>query len=138
MRSTMNIFALTALLAVARANSDTLDVVIQDRAFVPETLSVNTGDVVRWTNQDDMPHTVTAKGKFDSGKLMLGKTFVRKFEKAGSFPYGCTIHKSMKAIVEAKTTSAAAPSDAASKPAQKAPAPAPAPPAKKESGGYGY
>lgn len=31
--------------------------------FVPETLTVNPGDTVRWVNRDFFPHTATAQDK---------------------------------------------------------------------------
>lgn len=74
---------------------------IEGFVFSPQTLKIQAGSTVVWTNRDPAPHTVTADdGTFDSGMLQSGATFRRTFEKAGTFRYTCTIHPSMKGVVE--------------------------------------
>ena len=79
-------------------------VTIQDYTFSPQTLTVKAGTTVTWVNKDSAPHTVTAvdssatdagtTGLFDS-QLGQGQTFTFTFDKAGTYFYECTIHKSM-------------------------------------------
>lgn len=75
-------------------------VAIQDFAFVPAALSVQTGATVTWTNMDIVPHTVTADdGSFRSGSLAQGQHFSVTFHQAGSVPYHCEFHASMHGTV---------------------------------------
>jgi plastocyanin len=75
-------------------------VVMKSFAFEPATVTVKVGDSVTWTNQDSANHTVVAdNGEFKSGDLANGGTFTFAFTKAGSYPYHCSIHPSMKGTV---------------------------------------
>ena len=81
---------------------------IQNFAFTPQTLTVNVGDKVTWTNEDSAPHTVTSASDistgatqtalFDSGLVSPGSSFSFTFTKAGTYFYECTIHKAMPAM----------------------------------------
>jgi len=64
--------------------------------FNPQSLSINKGTTVIWTNNDSMQHTVTANDNFDSGILAKGQSFSHKFDTAGTFDYICIIHPNMK------------------------------------------
>ena len=71
-------------------------VTIDAFAFLPASLAVSPGDVVRWTNADPVPHTVTAAGTFDSGSIAAGAAWTFKAEKTGRFDYVCAFHPMMK------------------------------------------
>jgi plastocyanin len=71
-------------------------VTIDAFAFTPASLAVRPGDVVRWTNADPVPHTVTAAGAFDSGSIAAGAAWTLKAERAGRFDYFCAFHPMMK------------------------------------------
>ena len=87
----------TAPGGVAAADSPhTHQVAIQGLLYVPETLTVRPGDVVVWTNKDPFPHTATAAGAFDSGSIAPGKSWRFTAKKAGTYPYLCTLHTTMK------------------------------------------
>lgn len=76
------------------------EVVISDFAFGPQTLTVDVGTTVTWTNEDAVVHTVTADdGSFDSGNLSTGDTFSQTFDTAGTYSYHCTPHPNMTAEV---------------------------------------
>jgi hypothetical protein len=48
---------------------------------------------VVWTQEGQLPHTVTADdGSFDSGEMGQGDTYSRTFQQPGSYPYYCTFH----------------------------------------------
>ena len=81
---------------VAADRVRTHEVVIQGLLYVPETLTVRPGDVVVWINKDPFPHTVTAAGAFDSGSIATGKSWRFTAKKAGTYPYLCTLHTTMK------------------------------------------
>jgi plastocyanin len=72
-------------------------ITIQNFAFAPSTITVVPGAAVTVTNRDSVAHTVTSKtGGFDTGDIQAGqsKTFTAP-NKAGSYPYICTIHQYM-------------------------------------------
>ena len=73
---------------------------IDNLAFSPATLNLKTGQQVTWTNQQDIAHTVTADGGAFDHQMPPGATFSFTFDKAGSFPYHCTIHPSMTATIQ--------------------------------------
>ena len=78
--------------------------------FVPDTITIEKGTTVRWTNNDPakqihnvMSGTVNGKagkpdGKFKSTMLLSGKTFEFTFNEAGEFPYFCQPHVAMGMI----------------------------------------
>ncbi len=85
----------------------TVDVSIINLSFQPQSITVNVGDTVRWTNNDavssyygsiPVPHTTTSgtnntpDGKWDSGTLSLGQAFSVTFTVPGTYPYFCSIH----------------------------------------------
>jgi hypothetical protein len=73
---------------------------IYNMAFSPTSLTIKAGTTVTWTNSDSYAHTVTANdNSFDSGNLGSGKTFSKTFSTAGTYPYHCNIHASMKATI---------------------------------------
>jgi plastocyanin len=71
--------------------------------FNPNTLSVAKNSGIIWTNNDNVPHTVTSfkdQGKtFDSSIIMPKKTFTIDASKLkpSEYDYFCTIHPFMKA-----------------------------------------
>jgi len=75
-------------------------VTIDNLAFSPATLNLKTGQQVTWTNKQDIAHTVTADGGAFDHQMPPGATFSFLFDKAGSFPYHCTIHPSMTATIQ--------------------------------------
>ncbi len=75
-------------------------VVMKNLAFDPDSVTIKVGESVTWTNEDSSTHTVVANnGEFDSGSLAKGDTFTFKFDKAGTYPYHCSIHPSMTGTV---------------------------------------
>jgi len=75
-------------------------VAIDNFAFSPATLNAKMGQQVTWTNKQDIAHTVTADGGAFDHQMPPGATFSFTFDKAGSFPYHCTIHPSMTATIQ--------------------------------------
>ncbi len=73
---------------------------IVDLTFDPATVEVDAGATVTWSNDDGIPHTVTARADdFNSGVLMSGDSFSQTFETPGSYDYFCAIHPSMAGTV---------------------------------------
>lgn len=68
--------------------------------YTPAVIEVPVGTDVIWTNDDQMPHTVTSMdGTFDSSDIAPGETFTLTFPTAGSFDYVCSFHPGMGATV---------------------------------------
>ena len=70
--------------------------------FKLPTLTVTTGAVVEFVNQDTTGHTATSADDktFNSGTLTLnGGSFKFTASKAGTFPYACMIHPDMKGSI---------------------------------------
>jgi plastocyanin len=98
--------ALALLLAVASPAfaadaGKTHKIAIRGMAFVPASIAVAPGDAVEWTNEDLVPHTVTATG-FDSSLIDPGKSWRHAFKAAGVAQYKCSLHPGMAGTVEVK------------------------------------
>jgi len=76
-------------------------VIESGNAFQPATLEVAVGDVITFENQDAAPHDVSIDGK-DLGTQGQGESVTWTAEKAGTFPYSCTIHPSMTGEIVVK------------------------------------
>jgi plastocyanin len=76
---------------------------VKNFAYEPATVTIDAGQSVRWVQDDDVPHTVTATDKsFDSGNLDAHKTWTHRFDKAGTYAYTCTYHPMMRGTVVVK------------------------------------
>jgi amicyanin len=76
---------------------------IANLSFTTKELQVHVGTRVRWVNQDQLQHSVTADdGSFDSGLIEPGQSYERVFAQPGSYAYHCTPHPFMtgKVVVE--------------------------------------
>ncbi len=72
------------------------NVEIKNYAFKPSEINVRPSEEITWTNNDSVPHTVTADdGSFDSGRLDLGGSYNYTFKDKSSFKYHCNYHASM-------------------------------------------
>jgi len=95
-----------AFAATAPANSSLAGAVkevavkIDNFSFSPATITVRAGTTVRWTNRDDIPHTVVSDDKvFKSKALDTDEAFTYTFTKPGTYGYFCSIHPKMIAKV---------------------------------------
>ncbi|MDD3247206.1 MAG: cupredoxin family copper-binding protein [Methanosarcina sp.] len=83
------------------AKTEIVDVEIRDYKYIPESLNVNVGQTVRWTNYDSVLHDVVGSG-IESEYLRQGETFTYTFEQEGTYDYICTIHPWMEGEVIAE------------------------------------
>jgi plastocyanin len=71
--------------------------------YEPDPLTVNKGDGVQWTNEDNTPHTVTSReeGLFDSSIISAGDTWLLNTAEldAGEYEYFCTLHPNMVGVL---------------------------------------
>jgi plastocyanin len=73
---------------------------IRTMTFNPKRLEIAPGTTVRWTNDDQLVHTVTADdGSWDSGPIEPGQSWSHTFAQPGEFAFHCTPHPFMKAVV---------------------------------------
>jgi plastocyanin len=57
------------------------------------TVTVHAGDTVAWENRGQVTHNAEASdGSWSSGNLLPGKTYSRRFDTPGEYPYVCTLH----------------------------------------------
>jgi plastocyanin len=71
-------------------------------SYMPAHLDVLTGESVMWSNSSARVHTVTAEdGSFDSGRVAAGGNFQHGFASAGSYPYYCRLHPTIRGEVDA-------------------------------------
>jgi plastocyanin len=74
---------------------------IAEFTYSPDPVVVQVGGKVTWRNDDNPPHTATAKdGSFDTGIIETGKQKSVTFKEAGTFAYYCTVHPFMHGTVE--------------------------------------
>src|SRR5258708_4847331 len=95
----------TALTIAGSACGATTDVSIHNFAFDPPSVSINTGDIVRWTENDGAFHSTTSDDAlWDSGSLPFHGQFPFQFNTAGEYPYHCTPHPFMTASVSVQAS----------------------------------
>jgi len=100
------------LLAAAPAAAGEAAVKIGNFTFGPQELKVKSGTTVTWTNEDDIPHTVTSTTMaFKSKALDSDDKFSFTFSTPGTYQYFCSLHPHMTGtiVVEAATGSNATP-----------------------------
>ncbi len=94
---------------VARAQSTTTAVSIDNFTFAPQQLTVKAGTTVTWTNKDDIPHGIAATGNaFNRSKALdTDDSYSFTFTTPGTYQYFCYIHPHMTGtiVVEAATGS---------------------------------
>jgi plastocyanin len=91
----------TATEPATASGGDTVQVAMRDILFVPEKVSARVGQTVRWTNEDDVAHTVKAEkgADFESKSVSKGESYKTKLTKAGTIDYVCTIHPSQRGTI---------------------------------------
>lgn len=91
------------LTSLAAPKASVHTVVMEGTQFSPAHLEVHVGDTVVWKNKDPFPHTATANDKtFDSGDIQSGGSWKFRAKTKGIFPYVCTLHSTMKAVLVVK------------------------------------
>jgi plastocyanin len=97
-----------AVQSTATPTSEPAAVSIIDLTFDPATIEVDAGATVTWTNDDSVPHTVTARdADFNSGVMMSADSFSQTFSEPGTYDYFCAIHPSMTGTVVVREPAAA-------------------------------
>lgn len=94
------LLALSLVFATVRSFAATAAMNIIDFQFVPQSVTVNVGDTVQWTNKGPSIHTTTSDtGLWDSGSMSPGQSFSQVFNTAGTFTFHCMPHPFMRGSV---------------------------------------
>jgi plastocyanin len=103
------VLAAAAVLALAvtgasqTASTATKAVSIKATAFQPATVTIATGDAVKWTNRDTKTHQVVANnGSFASPVIRPGNGYTHVFRSAGTFRYHDALHPALTGKVVVK------------------------------------
>jgi plastocyanin len=67
-------------------------------SFQPAELTLRLGESITWRNADPFPHTATGPA-FDSTSIAAGASWTYRPRVRGEFPYVCTLHPTMRAIL---------------------------------------
>jgi plastocyanin len=96
------VFTAVTVLALAVAGASrpaataTKTVKITASGFSPASVTIRTGDAVKWTNADTKNHQVVANnGTFASPTLAPGRSWTHTFNTAGTFRYHDALHPSL-------------------------------------------
>jgi plastocyanin len=77
-------------------------VIIEGLRYRPGIVEVKRGEPVRWVNEDPVPHTVTAAGRFDSHSIAPEGSWTYVPERTGEYDYTCRFHPTMKGKLEVR------------------------------------
>src|SRR5256885_233393 len=97
---------LLALIAIpAFAAEEAHTVVQKGRAFRPAEVSINRGESLTFTNNDEFIHQIYVQSPgfaFDSDERNPGQDITETFTAPGTFEVRCHIHPKMKLVVHVK------------------------------------
>jgi plastocyanin len=101
--ATVAVLALAVTGASQSASQATKAVAIKSTGFSPASVTIATGDAVKWTNRDTKNHQVVANnGSFASAVIKPGKSYTHTFNTAGTFRYHDALHPSLTGRVIVK------------------------------------
>jgi hypothetical protein len=75
---------------------------LADDRYDPPAATVPPGTTVRWVNNGQHLHTVTAAGHWDSGDLKPGQSYEATFLHEGTYEYSCRHHPGMRGVIIVK------------------------------------
>lgn len=80
-------------------DAGTVEATIEGQAF-SQPLTAKVGDVVTWTNNDAVPHSVVMDdGSCQTDQLSQNATASLAFSAAGDYAFHCGVHPSMTATI---------------------------------------
>ena len=93
--------AALAVGAAPAAPASTVTVQIKRSSFVPQTVTIKTGDAVKWVNTDTRNHQVVSNnGSFVSPILGPGKAYTHRFNAAGTYRYHDGLNATVRGVVK--------------------------------------
>jgi plastocyanin len=73
---------------------------IRSTGFVPKAVTVAGGDTVQWRNTDTATHQVVANsGAFASGTILPGRSYSKRLDTPGNYPYHDALKPTLKGTV---------------------------------------
>jgi plastocyanin len=101
----------TTSLAVSLGRAN---VIIANRSFNPENITVRVGTIITWINNDSSEHQIISdvgyagkSGGFSrqisdlkSSRMYKGSTYSYRFQRAGNFTYHCNIYPKLRGSVQ--------------------------------------
>jgi plastocyanin len=97
------VLALAVTGASQPASTATKAVSIRAAGFQPASVTIATGDAVKWTNRDTKTHQIVANnGSFASGVIRPGNGYTHVFRAAGTFRYHDALHPALTGKVIVK------------------------------------
>ena len=82
--------------SAAASGKTAMKVSIANFAFTPAEISISAGGTVTWTNDDGAPHGLEYQdGAKGTNLLLPGASFSRRFDRAGTYDYVCSVHPYM-------------------------------------------
>jgi plastocyanin len=80
----------------AEPSGGKVDIAIRGRAFRPAVMRLRAGQIIVWTNEDKVPHTVVGGGARSGAVPPHGRYELTPL-RPGRLEYRCTIHPEMRA-----------------------------------------
>jgi plastocyanin len=100
------VLAAAIVYPVAAAQQRAVELKIDNFAFAPQRVTVKAGTTVTWTNNDDIPHTVTSSDKLVKSKaLETNDKFSFTFTTPGDYEYFCSLHPHMTGTIVVEAAS---------------------------------
>lgn len=105
--SVLSLYGVAALIisGCQSLTAETVEVDIFKMEYIPQELTINRGDTVRWVNKERRQyHSVWFEelGEKDGEYFWPEETFERRFDTSGTFPYRCGPHPKMTGIIHVK------------------------------------
>ena len=103
MKKLVLLFMMMPLPAIAADEAHTI--VQKARAFHPAEVSINRGESLTFTNNDEFIHQIYSKSdsfNFDTDEKNPGENITETFTASGTFEVHCHIHPKMKLVVHVK------------------------------------
>lgn len=76
------------------------EIEMDDMMYSPIDVTIDAGNTVRFTNNDSVNHTVTGdNGRWGSGTMLPGESYVIRFSEAGTYTFYCSYHPEMTGAV---------------------------------------
>jgi plastocyanin len=76
----------------------TIEIELRPESFAPSQVTITPGSTIRWTNQEEIFHTITPDGHSEWEREELefeGEVFEHTFETEGVFHYFCEPHQAL-------------------------------------------
>ena len=103
MRKLLPLVVLVVAPAFAADEAHTIDQ--KGRAFRPGEVTINRGESLTFTNEDDFIHQIYSQGSgftFDTDEKNPGENITETFTASGTFEVHCHIHPKMKLVVRVR------------------------------------